>query len=311
MFKLRSKLVLLVVAVLLFLGSGSVFASFQLQSAHTIPVFNEYVHQTYSTEDVQGKLSFHNLILDPRFEGFLTVWTRGDARRIMVHMNPKLIEVQVEGTDIRTVLQQPAAGSFTGGFDVQTVDGRAVIRLGGNSYTVNGVTALVGKIDAIGISGGYQFYKWMPGRSGLPTNDPPAGIGRPIGSFDIPVSREYVYQTYANGDTSDVMVDFTSLTLDPAFEGFVTLWTRGANRRIILHMNRSVIEVQTDGERMETVLQDRMNGLTYNGGCKVTVSNNQAQVTLGGRNFTVNGVSALAGRLDAIGVSGHYNLYSR
>ena len=83
-FKLRSKLVLLVVAVLLSLGSGSVFASFQLQSAHTIPVFNEYVHQTYSTEDVQGKLSFHNLILDPRFEGFLTVWTRGDARRIMV-----------------------------------------------------------------------------------------------------------------------------------------------------------------------------------------------------------------------------------
>lgn len=311
MLKLRQSIFLLVVAVVLSVASGSAFASFQLQSSNNIPVFNEYVHQTYSMEDVQGKLAFGNLTLDPRFEGFLTVWTRGDARRIIVHMNPRLIEVQVEGTDIRTVLQQPASGTFSGGFDVEVVDGRAVIRLGGASFTVNGVTALAGKIDAIGISGNYQYFKWVLGRSGLPTTEPPSGFSRPAGSYDIPVSREYVYQTYSSGDISDVMVDLTRLTLDPAFEGFVTLWTRGEVRRIIIHMNRAVIEVQAEGARMETVLQDRMSGLTYAGGCKVAVGGNQAQITLGGRSYTVNGVSALAGRLDSIGVSGHYDLFSR
>ena len=311
MFRIRSGAVFLFLAVFLSFSSSSVFASFELQSNNNLPVLNEYVHQTYSMEDVQGKLTFGSLTLDPRFEGFLTIWTRGDARRIIVHMNPRIIEVQVEGTEMRTVLQQPASGTFPGGFDVEVLDGRAVIRLGGSSFTVNGVTALVGKVDAIGISGNYQYFKWVVGRVGLPTTEPTAVMTRPIGSYDIPVSREYVYQTFASGDTSDIVVDFNRLTLDPAFEGFLTLWTRGEVRRIIIHMNRSVIEVQTDGARMETVLQDRMSGLIYTGGCKVAVGGNQAQITLGGRNILVSGVAAVAGRIDAIGVSGHYDLYSR
>lgn len=160
MLKLRKGAFLLLVAFLLSLGPSSVLAAFVLQSTQNIPVFNGYVNQTYAMEDVQGKLTFGTLTLDPRFEGFLTIWTRGDARRIIVHMNPKLIEVQVEGTEMRTVLQRPAAGSFSGGFAVEVVDGRAVIHLGTASFTVNGVTALVGKLDAIGISANYQYYSY-------------------------------------------------------------------------------------------------------------------------------------------------------
>ena len=308
--KIGSKLICLVAIISFFLATNPVQASFQLESANNIPVFNEYVHQTYSMEDVQGKLTFGTLTLDPRFEGFLTIWTRGDFRRIIVHMNPRIIEVQVEGSDIRTVLQQPISGTFSG-FEIEVVDGKAVIRLGSASFTVNGVTALAGKLDAIGISGSYQYFKWVLGRTGLPTTDPPSGFARPGGSYDIPISREYVYQTFAQSDASDMQVDFTRLTLDPAFEGFVTLWTRGEVRRIIIHMNRSVIEVQADGARMETVLQDRMSGLTYTGGCKVAVSGNQAQIVLGGRNYTISGVAAFAGRLDSIGVSGHYDIFLR
>lgn len=160
MFRLRKLALFMVFALLISFGSSPAWASFQLQSSNNIPVFNEYVHQTYAMEDTQGKLVFQNLTLDPRFEGFLTVWTRGDARRVIVHMNPRIIEVQVEGSDIRTILQQPASGRYAGIFEVEVLDGRAVIKLGGASFTVNGVTALAGKIDAIGISGDYQYFKY-------------------------------------------------------------------------------------------------------------------------------------------------------
>ena len=162
MLKFRIGGFLLIFVFMLAFGVSSVAAAeFQLQSTNIIPPANAYVQQTYSMELTQGKLVFRGLTLDPRFEGFLTVWMRGDTRRIMIHMNAKLIEVQAGNDGMRTILQQPASLRYPGRVEVEIANGQALIRLGNSTFTLNGVTDLSGVIDSIGISGEYDFSKYI------------------------------------------------------------------------------------------------------------------------------------------------------
>lgn len=152
----------LVVVLLLGLGQALAAPDFRFQSSHIIPVASGYVNQTFSIEDCQGKLEFPSLKLDPAYEGFLTLWTRGNAKRIIVHMNKSSIEVQADvGDTVKTVLQERTGLTYTKGLTAQVAGNNAVLTLGGQTFTVPGVTAFVGKVEIIGISGSYDFYAYV------------------------------------------------------------------------------------------------------------------------------------------------------
>jgi hypothetical protein len=140
-------------------GTGFGYPHFGPQGSHVIPVMNGYVEQTFSMDDYQGKLVFSGLKLDPAYEGFLTLWTRGEARRIIVHMNKSSISVQVDKGELKTVLQERTGLLYGGTLSVEIVGDKAVLTLGGQRFTVEGVSAFTGKLESIGISGKYDVYR--------------------------------------------------------------------------------------------------------------------------------------------------------
>ncbi len=143
----------------LLLAMGTASATPCTPGSYEIPVINGYVEQTFSMDDCQGKLVFSRLKLDPAYEGFLTIWTRGETRRIIVHMNKSSISVQVDKGEIKTVLQERTGLLYGGTLSVEIVGDKAVLTLGGQRFTVEGVSAFTGKLESIGISGKYDVYR--------------------------------------------------------------------------------------------------------------------------------------------------------
>lgn len=159
MTKLFTRITVVILAILLLsVGLASAAPEFQLQSSKEIPVINGYVNQTFFMEDSPGKLVFTNLKLDPAYEGFLTLWTRGDARRIIVYMNKSAISIQADMGDMKTVLQERTGLAYAKTVEVQIAEDKAIIKLGTQTFTIKGVTAFAGKLDSIGISGSYAVY---------------------------------------------------------------------------------------------------------------------------------------------------------